>query len=251
MKIDAIKTRLVHAGECSIETLLAESLPSLEENSIVAISSKVVALCENRVVDTAATTKDELIKQEADYHTPREFSNYNYCFTIVNNTFIPAAGIDESNADGFYVLWPKDPQTTANAIRASLRRQYSVKNVGVIITDSTCMPPLRAGTVGVMLAHSGFAAVKELRGQKDLFGRPFKISQSAIGGGLAAAANVLMGEGTERTPVAVISDVPFVSFQAGDPTQAELDAVYISPELDLYAPFIQAAPWQKGKSGSI
>jgi dihydrofolate synthase / folylpolyglutamate synthase len=246
MKINAIKTRLVHAGECSIETLLGESLPMLEEGSVVAVSSKVVALCEGRVVPKTAITKEALIKRESEFYTPDGFNKYGFNFTITNNTFIPSAGIDESNGDGYFVLWPENLQRSANDIRAFLIGHFGVKNLGVILTDSTCMPPMRSGTIGVMLAHSGFVAVKKLAGTKDLFDREFEVARSAIGGGLAAAANVVMGEGSEQTPVAVISDIPFVTFQHHDPNKAELEAVYISPEEDLYAPFIMSAPWQKG-----
>jgi len=229
--------------------LVAESLPNLQENSVIVVSSKIVALCQNNVVDKATITKSDLIKQEADFYTPDSFNTYGFNFTILNNTFIPSAGIDESNADGYFVLWPKDPQRAANELRAFMRQHFNLKNVGVIITDSTSMPPMRSGTIGIMLAHSGFAAVKQLVGTEDLFGRNFQVATSAIGSGLAAAANVVMGEGTEQTPLAIISDIPFVTFQAADPTPQELEAVYIRPEIDLYAPFIQSAPWQKGGGG--
>lgn len=247
MKINGIRTRLVHAGEYDLKTFLIESLPkTIEEQSVIAISSKVVALCQNRVVAKASVTKSDLIKQEADLYTPDGFNRYGFNFTILNRTFIPSAGIDESNADGYFVLWPEDPQQVANELRAFLSTHFGVKDIGVLITDSTCMPPMRSGTIGIMLAHSGFEAVKMLVGTKDLFGRPFEVARSAIGGGLAAAANVVMGEGAEQTPIAVISDIPFVTFQRRNPTKAEFDAVYISPEEDLYAPFIMSAPWQEG-----
>jgi F420-0:gamma-glutamyl ligase len=249
MQISAIKTRLVHAGECSLEDILVESLADIKNGSIVVISSKIVALCQNRVVDKSAVKKEELIRRESDFYTPESFNKYGFRFTIVGNTFIPAAGIDESNAEGQYVLWPEDPQKVANEVREFLCKRYGIKNLGVIITDSTCMPPMRLGTIGIMLAHSGFAAVKDLIGTKDLFGRNFEVARSAIGGGLAAAANVVMGEGSEQTPVAVITDVPFVEFRQGNPSEEELNQVYISPEEDLYAPFIQSAPWQKGGNG--
>ena len=249
MKIDTIKTRLVHAGECSLEELVAESVLGLEENSVVVVSSKIVAVCQNRIVDKTTITKSDLIKQEADFYTPDGFNMYGFNFTILNNTFIPSAGIDESNADGYFVLWPEDPQKVANYLRAFMRRHFDLKNVGIVITDSTCMPPMRSGTIGIMLAHSGFTAVKQLVGTKDLFNREFEVTTSAIGGGLAAAANVVMGEGTEQTPLAIISDIPFVVFQQANPAREELESVYISPEIDLYAPFIQSAPWQVGGSG--
>lgn len=250
MKIESIKTRIVRPGECSLESLIIESVPSLAERSIVAISSKIVALCQNRVVDKSTITKAELVRQESDYYLPDSFNNYGFSFTITNKTLIASAGIDESNADGLYVLWPENPQKVAEDLRAFMRKHYEVDDLGVIITDSNSMPPMRYGTIGIMLAHSGFAAVRRLAGTKDLFGKKFKISTSGIGGGLAAAANVVMGEGAEQTPIAVISDVPFVEFQYDDPTPQELDSIYISPELDLYAPFILSAPWREGGRSS-
>jgi len=250
MNIEAIKTRLVRAGEFSLEQIIAEHVLQIKEDSILVISSKIIALCQNRTIDKQSITKTELIKQQADYYTPDDFNKYGFNFSIVNNTFIPSAGIDESNVDDVFVLWPENPQAVANEVRTFLCKKYNVNRVGVIITDSTCMPPMRAGTIGIMLAHSGFVAVKQLAGTKDLFGRTFEVSKSAIGGGLAAAANVVMGEGTEQTPLALISNVPFVTFQTQNPTPKEIEATYISPEIDLYAPFIMSAPWQKGGGGT-
>lgn len=250
MNILPIKTRLVHADECTIEQLLTESIIELQDNSVVVVSSKVIALCQNRIVSKDKITKSELIKQESDYYTPDGFNKYGHNFTILlNNTFIPSAGIDESNVDNAFVLWPAEPQKVANDIRGFLVRHFKRRNIGVIITDSTCMPPMRAGTIGIMIAHSGFMAVKQLAGTKDLFGRTFEVAKSAIGSGLAAAATVVMGEGSEQTPIAIVSDVPFVSFTHSNPTEEELKATYIAPEIDMYAPFIQSAPWQKGGGG--
>jgi F420-0:gamma-glutamyl ligase len=251
MNILPIKTRLVHAAECTIEQLLDESIEEISENSVIAISSKVVALCQNRVVSKDDITKSELIKQEANYYTPDGFNKYGFNFTIVNNSFILSAGIDESNVDDAFVLWPDRPQEAANDIRRFLTQHFGHQNIGVIITDSTSMPAMRAGTTGVILAHSGFEAVKQLAGTKDLFGRTFEVSKSAIGGGLAAAATVVMGEGCEQTPIAIISNIPFVRFTQSDPTPEELAATYIPPEIDMYAPFIQSAPWQQGGGGYI
>jgi len=249
MKVTPIKTRLVHANECTTEALIAESIPTLEENTVVVISSKVVALCENRVVDIDGTDKNTLIRQEASLYTPDGFSSYGSSFTITRKTLIRAAGIDESNADNHYVLWPKDPQRSANALRAFLCEQFRVTNVGVIISDSLSVPPMRAGSIGIMLAHSGFTSLQRLAGTKDLFGREFKVAHPAIGSGLAAAANLVMGEGTEQTPIALVSDLPFVTFQPRDPSQEELDETYLSLEEDMYSPFFKLAPWQKGGGG--
>ena len=56
-----------------------------------------------------------------------------------------------------------------------------------------------------------------------------------------------MGEGTEQTPIAVLSDLPFVKFNPNNPTQAELDSIFLSREEDIFAPLINGVNWQKGR----
>jgi F420-0:gamma-glutamyl ligase len=246
MKIEAIKTRLVHAGEISIEDLLSESIQDLSEKSVVAISSKVVALCENRVVKIGDISKDELIARESEKYIDRSFSPMNVAFAVIHGQLAPSAGIDESNADGHYVLWPRDPQQSANSIRQFLRDKFGCKDLGVILTDSTNLPPLKWGTIGVSIAQSGFEPLKSYIGSPDLFGRDFAMSQLSIGGGLAAAANVVMGEGQESTPIAIVSDIDFVKFVEHDPTPQDLARTYVPFDIDIYVPFLQSAPWKKG-----
>jgi F420-0:gamma-glutamyl ligase len=55
---------------------------------------------------------------------------------------------------------------------------------------------------------AGFAPVEDLRGKKDLFGRPMKIKRMAIADDLASAAHLVMGETSESIPVAVVRDAP-------------------------------------------
>ena len=250
MKVETVKTRVVRAGEISIQKLLAESLSTenLPEKSVVVISSKVVALCENRVVKIGDIDKEELIKQESDFYIDADFSEHGYHFTIKYGSLSASAGIDESNGDNNYVLWPVDSQKSANEIRAFLSRKFDRKDIGVVIADSTSYP-LRRGTVGIMVAWSGFRALKDWRGKPDLFGRNFNVSVQAIGNNLAIAGNLVMGEGDEQTPIAVISNVPFVEFQNNDPTPDEIKETFVSRSEDLYAPFLNLAPWIEGGGG--
>lgn len=246
MKALPVKTRKVTADTVTVEEFLDESLGELAEGSIVVISSKVVAICEGRIVPMDSIDKDELIKKEADHYLPARLGEYGYHFTITHKTLIASAGIDESNADGNYVLWPADPQKSANAIRLYLKQRFGLKNVGVIITDSTCTP-MRIGTLGISIGHSGFAALRDYRGQPDLFGRPLQVTNSSIAGGLAAAACLLMGEGSEQTPIVILEDLSFVAFQDRDPTLEELEEYYIkNKDEDLFAPFLNAVRWQQG-----
>ena len=245
MNVQTIKTRIVTAGACQLTSLLDDYLAQVDEGSVIAITSKIVSLCENNVVPISNTDREKLIIGQSDFYLPSSLSKYHHHFTIADHTLIPAAGIDESNGDNNYVLWPKNPQQVCNQIRSYLKNRFNLKRVGVIITDSTTHP-LRRGTNGICLAHSGFLALNNYIGKPDLFNRPFSVSQADVAGGLSAAAVLTMGEGTECTPIALISDVDFVNFQDRDPSEQELKEVHIDLEDDLFAPFLLAVDWQQG-----
>jgi dihydrofolate synthase / folylpolyglutamate synthase len=240
MRVTPIKTARIGAGQLSVRSFVDAHIDDLPDHSIVAITSKVVSLCEDRVVSTDAS-KAELIRRESSRYL-QQTNDYGFHFTITHDTLIPAAGIDESNVGGGYLLWPADPQGTANDIRRHLNSVFGPGHVGVVITDSTCTP-LRRGTSGICLAHSGFRAVRSYVGEPDLFARPFRVSEANIAGGLAAAAVLVMGEGAEQTPLCIIDDIPFVEFQPRDPSPDELHHLRIAPEDDLFAPFLNAVPW--------
>lgn len=246
MKVTAIKTPKLVSGTISIFKVLDDSLKTLQEKTIIVITSKIVSICEGNVIPREKIDKESLVKNESQRYLPSKFSKYGFHYTVTNNTLIPMAGVDESNGNGFYILWPKDAQKTANEVRKYLSDKFGVQNIGVIITDSTCMP-LRRGTSGISLAHSGFSAMNDYVGKLDLFDRPFKVTQSNIAGGLSAAAVLAMGEGAEQTPICIITDVPFVQFQNRNPSDEELNTVRVSLEDDLFAPFLTRAPWEQGK----
>jgi F420-0:gamma-glutamyl ligase len=218
----------------------------LTEGSVLAVTSKIVSVTEGRIVPMTSVDKDELIKQESQYYLPRNLSRYDVSFTITHHILAPSAGVDESNGDGNYVLWPKDAQQSANMIREHISQKFGLKNFGVIITDSKTTP-LRWGVTGTVLAHSGFAAIKDYIGQNDLFGRPFVYEKLHIADSLAASAAFVMGEGAEQTPMAIITDIPQVEFQHRNPTQEELNSLIIAKEDDLYAPLLTSVEWEKGK----
>lgn len=245
MRVTAYKTDKITVGSHQLFAVLDANLPPLAEESVVAVASKIVALCEERAVPITGNDKDELIAQEAQRYLPRSASKYDVSFTITRNTLVPTAGIDESNADGYYVLWPEDLQASANAIREYLMQKHGVHRLGVVITDSATRP-LEWGTTGTAIAYSGFVPLKSYIGSDDLFGRKLEYHTASIANGLAASATLLMGEGAEQTPLAVIEDIPFVVFQDHVPTQVELAALVIEPTDDLYWPLLSTAPWLPG-----
>ncbi len=244
MIISSLKTHKIKTKDRSLQAVLDAYLPKLTERTVVAITSKIVSICEQRIVKIGARDKDQLIKQEADYYLPPETNTYNIYLTIKNNLLVPTAGIDESNGNGYYILWPKNPQKSADAARAYLRKKFSLEQVGVIITDSTTRP-LRRGVTGFAISHSGFAALKDYREKPDIFGRKLKVTLANMADGLAAAAVLAMGEGSEQTPLAIITDIPSIQFQKRNPNKKELKELTIQRKDDLYGHILNAVDWKR------
>lgn len=121
------------------------------------------------------------------------------------------AGIDQSNIDHRQgecaLLLPRDPDKSASAIRAALCAQSGI-NIAVIIVDSFGRA-WRNGTIGTAIGVSGIAALIDLRGLADLFGRSLETSELALGDEIAATASLVMGQTDERQPVALIRGVAY------------------------------------------
>ena len=245
MKVSALKTERIIAGQITLIELLDKYLDNFLENSVLVITSKVVSICENRVVPIGSVDKETLLKQESSYYLPGTFSKYNYHFSVTNNTLIAFAGIDTSNGNGYYILWPSDSFGISNDVREYLLKRFNIKNAGVLIVDSSSSP-MRIGTIGIALGFSGFKPLNDYIGQPDLFGKPFALSRANVAGGLASSAVLVMGEGVEQTPLAIIEDVPFVEFVQRSPTKEELATMQTSIDDDLYGPFLSKVEWLKG-----
>lgn len=249
MKLTAIKTdKITKDSNKDIFEVLDKFLPEkLNEGSILTVTSKIISILEGNIVKASeVSSKDELIEKESQFFIPRETNPYNVSLTITKNNLAASAGIDESNGNGYYILWPKNPQETANKIRAYLQKKYNLKNIGVIITDSKTTP-LRWGVTGISIAHSGFKVLADYIGKEDLFGRAFQYEKLSVVDSLASAAVLVMGEGSEQTPIAVIDDLPNVEFQDRNPTDEELKMLKIDIEEDIYAPLLKSVDWKRGQ----
>jgi putative folate metabolism gamma-glutamate ligase len=251
MVIQPIKTGVLKPPKDDLRRAIAASLKSLPEKSILVVTSKVVSIDEGRCVPKDRyPNKDTLTRREADRYLPRKFVPGAWVMhTLKNNLLIPSAGIDESNAGDYYILWPRNARRSAKELWLWLRRKYRVKEFGIIISDSHTIP-LRRGVLGISLAHYGFAPLRDYRDTPDLFGRVLKTSQTNIADGLAAAAVVLMGEGSEQTPLCLIKDIPWVKFVSSPPKATRpFSSFEIKTEEDLYYPLLSRAPWRKGGGG--
>ena len=247
MIIKAIKTHKIIKSDNDLLKLLDQYVDGLKEESILVIASKIVAITQGRMVNPKEVDVDALIKKEADFFIDKNLHKSNLFITLKNNILTFSSGIDESNGNGYLILWPEDPQKVANKVRSHLMRRFNIEQVGVIITDMTALP-MRWGVIGGAIAYSGFKPLKDLRGKPDIFGKEYKYTKVGILNGLSAAASVVMGEGAEQTPLAIIEDLDFIEFVDKNPSRNELESLIIKLEEDMYGPLFKNAPWQKGGS---
>ena len=220
LEIYGLKSDLIHPGEdivSKIQTALQNSGQNFHEKDILVIAESALGTAENRVVCLSDITpgaealeyeklykidarEAELVIQEADTVFGGVFG---VLLTLKDGLLCPNAGIDNSNAPkDCVVLYPKNPSGSAQKIAESIFEIYGV-HVGVIIADSRTQP-LRLGCTGVAIGAAGFLATVDLRGEKDLFGRPLTVTRVAVADNLASAAEIVMGESGESIPFALI-----------------------------------------------
>ncbi len=210
MEVKAIKSRIITAGDDIIEAALQGLKKAglrLKNKDILVITSKVLSISEGGIIAVPNEKSfAALVRKEAD----KIIGESQVTLTMKNGIYIPWAGIDRSNVKlGFAVIWPKNPFKSARIIRNSLKKRFGLKNLGVVISDSHCVP-LRRGVTGIAIGYAGLNGVNDLRGKKDIFGNILKVTQQNVADMIASAAHLVMGEAAEQTPFAVISGAPVV-----------------------------------------
>lgn len=248
MHIRAIHTRPILPPQDDLLAVIKESVESVPERAVLAVSSKVVSLWRGRCVkasdDVDLEAKDVHALKDAELYIPRSETPYNLMHTIVQGIRIGTGGVDLSNGDGYFTLWPEDPNGDAEVIRQYVMKEYSVEVLGVIITDSTSTP-LRNGVTGIAIGYSGFLPMRDYRGMEDIFGRPLKLERTNVADCLATSAVCEMGEGHECTPLALITDIYGITFSDERPSDPTL-ALKVPFKDDVFLPIMQNAPWKKG-----
>jgi len=237
MELYAIKTGLIKTGDDLVDVIL-ESLRrqnlELEDNDVLALTSKIIAYAEDRVAKLSEVKPSDKAKEIAQqFSLQPEFAELilreadkiydgveKAVLTLKNGVLTANAGIDNKNAPkGHVVLWPSNPQKWAKNIREEIRRRTG-KQVAIVIVDSG-LAPLKKGTSGFALAVAGFKPVKDRRGEKDIYGKKLVITQQAVADDLASAAHLLMGEAAEKIPVVLIRNAS-VDFDDGVYGSAEM-----------------------------
>lgn len=141
------------------------------------------------------------------------------------------AGVDQSNIESeMVILLPPDPMAAADEVRKDVLR-ISGKHIGVIITD-TCGRSFRRGQTGHAIGWSGMTAIRDFRGDTDLFGHVLKITEEAVVDEIAGFANFVMGESNNGVPAVLFRNCP--------PWTGH-DSLYFSREEDLTRSLMQSA----------
>ncbi len=173
--------------------LIAERAVLLDGDVLV-VTQKVVSKAEGRLVSIGADelrSRAVLVERESIRVLRRRgdlvVSETRHGFVCAN------AGVDLSNVEpGRAALLPEDGDRSARRIREAVRRRTGV-GVGVIVSDSFGRP-WRRGSTDVAIGCAGVAAVLDLRGEADAFGRSLQVTEVCVADELASAAELVMGK---------------------------------------------------------
>ncbi len=222
---------LVQPGD-DLARLIIDSLKTaniaLQENDVLVITSKIVSKSEGRRLDLRTVTPSDHAQQvaaktgkdprlvEVILSEAQDISRIaqNVLITRHRLGFVSAnSGIDHSNVgtegEEWVLLLPIDPDTSARKIRASIQETMGVAPA-VIISD-THGRPHRMGNVGIAIGVAGMPALLDLRGNPDLFGRILQATDIGLADEIAAAADLLSGQGAEGRPVTLVRGLNFAS----------------------------------------
>jgi len=248
MELFSIRLPLIKKNDPLLQIIIQtvkDQGKSLIEGDIIVIAEKVIATSQGRVVKLYEVEKVskkakklaqnydmderyvELILQEASMILG---GMRHVILAKVNDFLIANAGIDQSNAGiGNVVLLPKNLKEVVWDYWKKLRREFGIDNFGVIIADSR-VQPLRKGTIGIAIATAGFEPVEDLRGHPDLFNRLMEITMRAVADDLASAAQFLLSEADQQTPVVIIrnSKVEFTENPQLTPEMAPEECLYMN-----------------------
>jgi len=244
MKVFAVPDLPEVSPDDSLATLVAERV-DLRPDDVVCVASTVVSKAEDRIVDLSAfpagprarelaaglerATGDEkdprfaqaVLAESADLlmEAPFLLTETRFGHVTVN------AGIDRSNVrGGDLLLLPEDPTESAARIEAGLDAER------VVVTD-TCGRPFRHGQRGVAIGWAGMPAARDWRGEHDREGRELGVTVQAVVDELAAAANLVAGEGAGGTPVVVVRDFEFGDHGGSDALFRDIEGDFVRQAL--------------------
>jgi coenzyme F420-0:L-glutamate ligase/coenzyme F420-1:gamma-L-glutamate ligase len=186
---------------------------TIEPGDVFVVAQKIVSKAEGALVRLDEVVPSPLAEQWAAAHgkDPRVVEvifresrrivrmDRGIVIAETHHGFVCAnAGVDASNvAPGFVTVLPRDPDASAERLRASLPPRCAV-----IISD-TFGRPWREGVVNVALGVAGLRPLIDYRGCVDPYGRQLESTVVALADELAGAAEIVTRK-IARTPVAIV-----------------------------------------------
>ena len=240
MKLFGIPTKLVRLGDNLVDVILEaikKQRLEIKDKDLLAITSKAVAVAQNRLVKLSSIEPSEEAKMLAEkYELEPSFVEVvlreaekvyggvtKALLTLKNNMLVANAGVDRKNApEGYVILWPLNPFETAEGIKREILAETG-KHVGVLIIDSR-ITPLRMGTTALAIGIAGFKPIEDCRVERDLYSKRIYITRHALADDLASAAHLIMGETTARTPAVLIRNAPVSSSEEFNPSSMTIPA---------------------------
>ena len=229
-----------------IAGMIAERV-DLRPDDVVCVASTIVSKAEGRQADLAefeageqAQNIAERVGEAADEEKDPRFAqavieeseellmDFPIMLAVTRFGHIGVnAGIDRSNIpDADLLLLPEDPT-------ASAQRLHDALDVPVVVTD-TSGRPFRHGQRGVAIGWAGIPAARDWRGEYDRDGKELEATVQAVVDELAAAANLVTGEGDGGNPVAVVRGWEFGDFDGSDVLFRSEDEDLIQPAIKEY-----------------
>ncbi|NWG10486.1 coenzyme F420-0:L-glutamate ligase [Candidatus Bathyarchaeota archaeon] len=228
-----------------VETAKRNGL-KIENGDVISIAQKIFSKTEKRVVnlkDVVPSKKAEEIAQitrkDPEFvelvlrETNKILKASNGILLVEDKRGLICinAGIDKSNVKGRgnFALLPEKPDESARKCRAEIKK-LTGKSVVVIVCD-TYSRPFRRAQVNFAIGTAGIQLFRDYRGKKDLFGQTLHVKNIAVADEIAAAAELLMGQGKEATPVVIFKGLSKI-IEFCD--ECNMKQLRISSEEDLF-----------------
>jgi coenzyme F420-0:L-glutamate ligase / coenzyme F420-1:gamma-L-glutamate ligase len=219
------------AAGMDVGGLIAERI-ELHDGDVVVVAHKAISKAEGRVRRLGDVTPGERARALAAAHDkdPRYVqvvldetadllrAERGVLICVTRHNFVCAnAGVDASNAavggSESLILLPVDPDASARALRARLRKLTGA-SPAVVITDSFGRA-WRHGQTDVAIGIAGLAPLEDWRGRADSAGRELRATWIAVADQLAAAADLSRTKDS-RQPVVVVRGLDHHVLPAGD-----------------------------------
>jgi coenzyme F420-0:L-glutamate ligase / coenzyme F420-1:gamma-L-glutamate ligase len=182
----------------------------LADGDVLAVTSKVVAKAEGRLVPLPADPagRERALREAVAAETVRVVARRGRLVIAETRQGLVGANalVDASNAGGdALVLLPRDPDASAARLRAAIEA-LDGHDVAVVVTD-TLGRPWRLGQTDVAVGLAGMGALEDWRGRPDGDGRLLEVTEVAVADEVAAAADLVKGKAS-RVPAALLRGVP-------------------------------------------